>query len=603
MANLSRLLHRLRNGEISRREFLSASMAAGIAAPVALHAVAVGAQTPIAEPASRPSTGADGKTRGSSGELRLIQWQAPTLLATHSAQGGKDNLAATPVMEPLISYLDDGTLVPNLIARIPSVDNGLLAEDASSVTYELLPGVTWSDGEPFTAADVEFTWKWITNRENGATTYETYATIKNVTVVDDLTVTLEFGGPQPAWYVPFAGSWWGSVYPKHILETGNYDEFMMNPIGTGPYVVESFSPNDEVVYRMNDLFRDPDKPYFERVILKGGGDAAAAARAVLQSGEFDFAWNLQVEPEVLQSMESGGVGSVKVYPGASLEQIYLQLADPRTEIDGEQSSLKTTNPTLGDPEVRRAIATAIDRNLIASSFYSEGEPAATNVLVGLPAMESPREPFTFDPEEAAAILDAAGWVLDGDVRKKDGVELSLTYNTTVNSVRQKTQSVVKANLEAIGIKVELKQTDGGTYFDSSPGNTQSYVHFYDDMGMSTSNIDSPFPLAYMNRWYAGKDNENIPQKANNWGGQNFSRYVNPEYDALFEQAAVEVEQAKSAELFIAMNDIVINDNVDIPLVQRAAEKLAVSNRLVVENIAAGPFETVYWNIQNWTTAE
>lgn len=602
MARFSELYQQLQSGEISRRMFLQASLAAGMALPVAMHAVTVTGQTPEAGEAQRPMTGTDGKERGSAGELRLIQWQAPTLLATHSAQGGKDNLAAALIMEPLTNYLADGTLVPNLITRIPTVENGLLAEDATSVTYELLPDVVWSDGEPFTAEDVKFTWEWVNNRENGATTFETYATIQNV-VVDDHTVTLEFGGPQPAWYVPFAGTWWGSVYPKHILENGDYQEFVMKPIGTGPYVVESFSPNDQVVYAMNDTYRDPAKPYFERVLLKGGGDANSAARSVLQSGEYDVAWNLQVEPEVLESMEAEGLGTVAVYPGASLEHISLQLADPHTDVDGEQSSLSRPNPILSDPEVRRALASAINRDLIATEFYGEGEPAATSVLVGLPNMESPRAPFTFNTEESAGILESAGWVLDGDVRKKDGVELSLTYNTTVNSVRQKTQAVVKANLEEIGVKVELRQTDAGIYFDSSAGNTQSYIHFYDDLGMSTANIDSPFPLAYMNRWYAGPDNENVPQKANDWGGQNLSRYVNPEYDAIFERAAIEVDPETSADLFIALNDFVIDDNVVIPLVQRASEKLAVSNRMVVDNIAAGPFETIYWNIQNWTTGE
>ena len=602
MSRFTDLFQQLQSGGISRRDFLQASLAGGMALPVALHAVAVTGQTPVPA-ADRPMVGVEGKERGSAGELRLIQWQAPTLLATHSAQGGKDNLAAALIMEPLTNYLADGTVVPNLVSRIPSVENGLLAEDATSVTYELLPDVVWSDGEPFTAEDVKFTWEWVTNRENGATSFETYDTIQNVVVVDDHTVTFEFSGPQPAWYVPFAGTWWGSIYPRHILENGNYDEFMMNPVGTGPYVLESFAPNDQVVYVMNENYRDRAKPYFERVLLKGGGDASSAARSVLQSGEYDLAWNLQVEPEVLQSMEEAGLGTVAVYPGSSLEHINLQLADPHTEVDGEQSSLAKPNPTLADAEVRRALAAAIDRDLIATTFYGEGEPAATNVLVGLPAMESSREPFTFNSDEAAAILEAAGWMLDGDVRKKDGVELSLTYNTTVNSVRQKTQAVVKSNLESIGVKVELKQTDAGIYFDSSAGNTQSYIHFYDDMGMSTANIDSPFPLSYMNRWYAGPDNANVPQKANDWGGQNLCRYVNPDYDATFEQAAVEVDPVASAELFIALNDFVIDDNVVIPLVQRAAEKLAVSNRLVLDNIAAGPFETIYWNIQNWTTSE
>ncbi|MDQ3654294.1 MAG: peptide ABC transporter substrate-binding protein, partial [Chloroflexota bacterium] len=159
----------------------------------------------------------------------------------------------------------------------------------------------------------------------------------------------------------------------------------------------------------------------------------------------------------------------------------------------------------------------------------------------------------------------------------------------------------KQGLDAIGIEVLLEQVDAGTYFDTSPGNTQGYIQFYDDLGMSTATIDSPFPLKYMSRWYAGPENANVAQQANNWSGQNLQRYVNPEYDALYEQVETETDSEASAQLFIAMNDLLVAEQVVIPLVQRAAEKLAVGSRLRQENIDGGSFETVYWNIANWTT--
>jgi peptide/nickel transport system substrate-binding protein len=505
-----------------------------------------------------------------------------------------------------MNFLPDGTLLPNLVERVPSVENGLLAADSRSVTHELKPGVVWSDGTPFTSADVQFTWQWVTNQENGATTYETFSTISEVEIVDDTSVTFHFDEPQPAWYVPFSGSWWGAVYPKHILEgstSEEYAQFLMKPVGTGPFVVEEFAPGDQVTYRANETFRDPNKPFFSTVILKGGGDAAAAARSVLQTGEFNLAWNLQVEPELLADMESEGIGSVVIYPGASLEQVYLNFSDPNTEVGGEFSSLSKPHPFLTDIQVRQAFALATNRAKVASELYGEGEPATANVLVGIPRLESPNNEFAFDLDKAAQLLDDAGWMVDGDVRKKKGVEMSVTYNTTVNAIRQKTQAIIKQDLESVGVRVELKQTDPGIYFDSSPGNTQSYIHFYDDLGMSTANIDSPFPLAYMNRWYAGEDHANIPQKANDWGGRNLQRFVDEEYDTLFRQVMGEIDPETSAQIFIAMNDLLVRKQVLIPLVQRAAETLGVNSRLRVENIEAGPFETAYWNIANWNTAE
>ncbi|MGI8484044.1 MAG: peptide ABC transporter substrate-binding protein [Thermomicrobiales bacterium] len=594
----------LRRGELSRRSFMHHALTAGMALPVALYAAnSVAAQTPVTTGA--PEGGLEGKKRGEGGELRLLQWQAPTILAQHSALGGKDNLAATLILEPLTNYLPDGTLIPNLIAELPSADNGLLAKDNSSVTYKLKPGVTWSDGTPFTAHDVQFTWSWIMDEKNGATDYDIYAVIKDVEVVDDLTARLVFKDPQPAWYSPFSGSWWGAVYPKHILDgkgPDGYQKFLLAPIGTGPFVVKSFSPGDQVVYEANENYRDSAKPYYSRVLLKGGGDAASAARAVLQTGDYDFAWNLQIEPEVLAEMAAAGHGTVVTVPGAALEHIQLNFTDPTVEVDGEFSSLKVPHPFLTDKLVRKAFAAAIDRDLIAKALYGEGEPATANVLIGIPRLESKKNSFTFDVEEAKRLLDEAGWTMDGDTRSKDGKKMEVSYATTVNQVRQKTQAIVKKGLEEIGVKVQLKQVDGSVYFDSSAGNTQNFKHFYDDLGMSTANIDSPFPLAYMTRWYAGPDNSNVAQKANGWSGQDLQRYVSAEYDGMFEQVTKEIDPEKSADLFIQMNDLLVEDQIVIPLVQRAAEKLAVGSRLRLENIAGGSFETVYWNIANWTAA-
>ncbi len=605
---LRSLYREARAGRVSRRAFVRRAAALGMAPPVLLFALrhglggAASAQAPAA---GAPAAGTDGQQRGAGGELKLLQWQAPTLLGMHSASGGKDNLGATFVSEPLLRYLPDGALLPNLVKEVPTVENGLLAADATSVTYNLLEGVTWSDGQPFTARDVAFTWQWIANPENAATTATLYEPIASVDAIDDLTVRIAFSGPQPAWYIPFAGSWWGAVYPEHLLAAGPaaYQSFLQQPLGTGPYVVESFSPNDQVVYAANERYREPTKPFFARINLKGGGDAASAARAVLQTGDWDFAWNLQVEPEILEQLAAGGAGQVVVAPGASVEGIYLNFADPNAEVDGERASLQTPHPFLTDRAVRQALTLAADRGTVATRFYSEGEPAAANVLVGLPAYASPNTSWTFDVEAANRILDEAGWVRDGDVRSKDGVELRVTYATTINAVRQKTQAVIKQGLDAIGVEAQLKQIDSSIYFDGSPGNEQNYTHFYDDLGMSTATIDTPYPLKYMQRWYAGPNNENVAQRANNWTGQNIQRYVNPEYDRLYEAVLIETNPERSAELFIQMNDLLVDDAVVIPLVQRAAEVLGVSNRLRVENIAAGSFETPYWNVANWTLAD
>lgn len=596
----------LKSGKISRREFITKASALGIGLPITLFVLnAVKVDTASAQAApGRPAEGTEGQTRGAGGELKLLQWQAATHMSLHTSTGTKDTLAASLVTEPLTNFLPDGTLIPNLVKEVPSIENGLLAADLSSVTYNLLEGVVWSDGQPFTSADVKFTWEWIVNPDNASINVVTYGPIASIDTPDDLTVKVNFSTPQLNWYIPFAGTVYGAIYPKHILEGGpeKHDAFRVAPTGTGPYKVDSFKENDQVIYSINELYREPNKPFFSNVNLKGGGDATSAAQAVLQTGDWDFAWNLQVEQSILDQMqEEGGKGVVVVVPGTAVERVLINFSDPDTEVNGERSQKDTPHPFLSDPAVRLALSQATDRATISTQFYAgePGEPPARNIVTGIATIESPNTSWEFDVEKAKATLEAAGWVMDGDVRKKDGVELKLTYGTTINVVRQKTQAVNKQNWEAAGFKVQLKQVDAGIFFDSSAGNDQNAQHFYSDVIMYTNNPSSVFPISYMQSWYGGKDGDNISQKANGWSGVNESRYNNPEYNALYDAAALETDPEKAAQLFIQMNDIIVNEVVVVPLVQRAAEKYALANSLNNNNVAGSFFETLYWNLRNW----
>src|SRR5215217_6676083 len=553
---LAALHQQLRSGTITRREFTLRALALGVGMPIisfVLRAETAGATVGrhigwgVAAQATsgRPAEGMDGRTRGEGGELKLIQWQAPSMLSPHVSTGTKDYLAACPVLEPLMHYLPDGTLIPNLITEVPTVENGLLAEDLKSVTYKLQDGIMWADGEPLTADDVAFTWEWVVEPANVASSASVYEPIESMEVVDPQTVQVFFAEPNANWFEPHTGSVWGAVYPKHVLDVEDgkaaHDAFLLNPVGTGPYKVESFSANDQAVYVVNENYREPNKPYFERVNLKGGGDAASAARAVLQTGEYDYAWNLQVEPQILAELEQGGKGVVIIGRGNSVERILIQFADPNTETDGERAKLGTVNPTMGDKAVRQALNLSAQRDVISQQLYAgeEFEPPTANILAGIPSMESPNTSWEFNIEEAKRILEEAGWVMQGDVRAKDGVELSITFVTTISSVRQKEQAIIKQALEQIGFRVELRQVDAAVFFDSSSGNEQNTSHFYNDLEMYTNNPTTPVPTDYMLTWYAGPEGENIAQASNQWSGLNYSRYQNAEYDELLDQARLE----------------------------------------------------------------
>jgi peptide/nickel transport system substrate-binding protein len=620
------LITKFERGEISRRQFVEAAGALGLSAGLATvmanmsQAVAAGQPmrngyafyqgadgTPSASPAagtgSIPAAGMENVTRGEGGELRIIQWQAATTANLHTATGTKDFLISDMILEPLMRYLPDGSIIPYLASEVPSVEAGTLAEDLSSATFTLREGVTWSDGTPFTSRDVQFTWEWITNEDNASVNFLPWSTISGVETPDDQTAVVSFAQPAANWFEPLVGGTYGSILPAHGYDDdpkNRNEAFDVNPIGTGPFVIDSFSPNDQVTLSMNENYWQPNAPYFSSVIVKGGGDAASAARAVLQTGEYEYAWNLQVEPAVLNDMLGDDArGQLVTIRGTSVERIHINFSDPNTEVDGQKSEMNTPHPFLTDLAVRQAMNKAVDRDLIANEFYGEGQPATPNILTGLDIFESPNTSWEFNLDAAKQILEDAGWVMDGDTRAKDGVRLELTYATSVNQVRQKTQQVVKAGLEELGFSVRLEQIDAGIYFGGEVGNEQNINHMYWDISMYTNNPVSSIPVSFFTSWYAGPDNENIAQKSNGWQGQNFQRYVNPDFDALYEELLTMTDAEQAYQQLIEMNDVLINDVVIIPEVNRAADKYAISLNLNNDNIALGPFEINYWNIGNW----
>ncbi|CAN5564426.1 peptide ABC transporter substrate-binding protein [soil metagenome] len=611
-------LHQLlKSGQINRRQFLTRATALGVGLSVATfvsNTTLVGAQdsaTPATEGetmlSTRPTVGTEGQERGAGGEIKILVAQAPASLSVHVAAGGADIGAASPITEPLLSYAPDGTLLATLASEVPTVENGGVSADLTSVTFKLLPDVLWSDGEPFTADDVVFTYQWIIDPANQSIEQTTYEVVESVEAIDPLTVKVVFKNPQLAWYLPFASGNRGGIYPKHFwdgkdLQTAN-DAFRSAPIGTGPYVADSITPLDQVIYSANPNYREPNKPYFSSINLKGGStDAVTSVQAVVQTGEWDLFDNPQITPDVLAGLlENGDKGTVYGVAGTGVEKLEINFSDPNTDVDGQKSQKDTPHPFFSDPAVREALSLTIDRDTISTRFYGGApiEPAGRNILTGIGIYESPNTSLSFDPATAAQVLDAAGWVLDGDTRSKDGVTLEIDYVTTVNDVRQKTQAVLKNAWEDLGIKVNLVAIEGGVFFDGSVGNDQNFTHFYSDLQMYTDGATSTFPINYMQYWYSGENGDNIAQKENNWNGTNKSRYSNPEYDALYNELALETDPARATELFIQLNDIIIDNFVQIPIVQRAGVQYAAVFTLRRENIAENSFEALFWNIANW----
>ena len=141
--------------------------------------------------------------RGRDGEVKIIYWQAPSILNAYLSGGTKDSEAASLVIEPLARYDTEGTLVPYLVDEVPTVGNGGVSEDLTQITWNITPGLLWSDGTAFTSADVKFTHEYCTHPEGGCAQTTKFEGVTSVETPDDLTVVVTFGAPTPNPYGPF----------------------------------------------------------------------------------------------------------------------------------------------------------------------------------------------------------------------------------------------------------------------------------------------------------------------------------------------------------------------------------------------------------------
>jgi peptide/nickel transport system substrate-binding protein len=579
-----------RLGRLSRRGFTMRMIAAGLTAPLAAQMLASsGVAMAATSPDYKPTR------RGGGGALKVLWWQGPTLLNPHFATGTKDQDGSRIFYEPLAGWNSDGDLVPVLAAEIPSIENDGLAKDGLSVTWKLKQGVKWHDGKPFTADDCVFTWQYAADPATAATTIGSYQDVSAVKV-DDYTVRVEFEKPTPFWADAFVGAA-GMLLPKHVFEPykgakSREAPANLTPVGTGPYLFVGFNPGDLVQGKLNPDYHMENRPYFDSFEMKGGGDAVSAARAVLQTGEYDFAWNMQVEDEILKRLEAGGKGHAEITNTGNVEHIELNNTDPWKEVDGERSSLKTKHPFLTDPAVRQALNLLVDRASVHKYIYGRTGFDTANFVNNPERFASSNTHYEFSIDKAVKLLDDAGWKPGSDgVRAKNGVKLKVVFQTSINAPRQKTQEIVKQACQKAGISVEIKSVTASVFFSSDVANPDTFPHFYCDIQMFTTTMVQPDPGLFLRQFLSSE----AATKANKWQGRNVTRWQNDEFDKLFHASENELDPVKRAALFIAMNDLVIKDVAVIPVVYRPGVA-AVSNTL---HVPLSGWDNNTWALQDW----
>ena len=169
-----------------------------------LKTLLLGAAASVALAPMAMAAGHEGE-RGRDGEVKILYWQAPSILNPFLSGGTKDIEASSLVLEPLARYNETGEMVPFLAVEVPTVANGGVSEDLTTITWKIKEGLMWSDGTPVTSADVKFTAEYCMHPEGGCAQGAFFDGVENVEAVDDLTVKVTFNQPKPNPYGPFVG--------------------------------------------------------------------------------------------------------------------------------------------------------------------------------------------------------------------------------------------------------------------------------------------------------------------------------------------------------------------------------------------------------------
>ena len=540
-------------------------------------------------------------------EVTILYWQAVSILNPYLSGGTKDFDAAALILEPLAVIDPDGVLVPDLAESIPTLENGGVSEDLTTITWKVKDGVTWSDGSPLTIDDFIFTWQYCTHEEGGCSSAQFFEDVVSMEDIGGNQLKITFGVAKPYPYNPFVSQ--SSI----VLNAAQFADCMganmsacteqnFAPIGTGPYMVDEFRPNDVVTYVANPNYREEGKPGFDRVIFKGGGDAESAARAVLETSEADYAWNLQISPAVLSGMEAAGNGQVVVAFASSVERLMLNQTDVSPDNPNRSVWMadgSNAHPFLTIPAVADALSLAIDRDIIAGQLYGAGGKKACNVINGPPVNVS--ETYlgcTQDIAGANQILDDAGIVdTDGDgIREANGVPLRVQYQTSTNAVRQNTQALIKQWWSEIGVETELRNIDAAVFFGGDPASSDTYQKFFSDIEMFTSGTAGPDAETFVVRWICGV----APTPDNGWLGRNVPRHCDAEYDRLFSELTQTGGIEARAELIQALNDILIENGALIPLVFRGNVSAHSST---LGGVYLNAWDSEMWNVQDWYRME
>ena len=545
-------------GNVSRRDVLG--LLAGGGAALALQPM-LGRGVVLA---------ADAVKKG--GQVVVALSQEPTVFNPHRPHIEVDRGVHFGLFDSMWRVDERAQFVPNLAVEVPTLKNGGIAKGGLEYTFKLRRGVTWHDGQKFTAKDVKFTYDLIMNPKFGAYTKVGYDVISSIETPDELTVRMRLKEP----FAPFLTAW-GDTYivPAHILEGAadpNTAEFnTKSPVGTGPFKFGARVAGDHLVLRANDKYHGPP-PALERVIFKYIPDLTVLYTQ-FKTGAVDVTG--------LQGVSAEFYAEAKTLPGVTIHQ--------HTSPSVEYIYLNAGKAQFKELAVRQALYAAMDKRAIIDQIYYGVHKPVEGYLPANSWAYNPELPKQeYNPEKAKQILDEAGWKPGPDgIRAKGGVKLSFTNSTTAgNKLREQTQALIQQNWKAIGVDMQINNMPAavvwGEYYVKSK---------YDSLlvGVQATIGGDPDCLNRIHSKY-------IP--AESGSGRNVLQYKNPQVDRLLEEGVREADQAKRRVLYMKLQEVLRADLPYLPIfsyVRLEGVKQGMQNYKPNGNVLHNT-----WNMNEWS---
>jgi len=534
---------------------------------------------------SKAPSVSEGPVRG--GTLVYAIWQEPSTLAPNYSNQTVNTFVNQVAVEGLLRTDTDGNYQPVLAKGVPTIANGGVKVSADGkrmdVTYQLQPDIKWSDGQPFTSADVKFTWEtWI--KDPKVVTRTGYDQIDAMDTPDPLTVVMHYKSIFASYPTRF-----GAILPKHVLEKEadiSKSEYSRKPLGTGPFIISEFKAGDSITVVRNPNYRKKGQPYLDKIIFRSVPSRDVAI-AQLKAGEVQGQWNL-LEAQTPDLEKDPNIKLV-VVPGPRVERIEMNTAENK---DGTDPN--SVHPVLGDINVRRALIYATPKQVIIDKMlFGKARPGSSPVSQGWASPKGLTQEG-YDPKKSVELLDKAGWVKGSDgIRTKGGVRASITITTTTgDATRERVEQILADEFKQIGIELKISNMPSSVLLSASWAAGDPRKHGAFDLNMYASSPDIDPHQTIVERYHS----KNIPSPANGGVGQNYTRFKNAEADKAIDEAGATLDLEKRKAAYAKALQLLNEAAVCIWLYENSS---ITAFRTNVFGWQGNVWDNITWNTEDW----